>query len=266
MLGDLSTEQVGTERHAMHRTRLQEVLNKTPLSDDAELDSEIFGLIVRDGLFVYPFLFSPTWRICHVQKVDWFQRPLLNPYLGRRLTQLRTVQVDVCVVWVAFISDTPMWMDLQLFYGPREPTWILPTRNEAPPRVFREPPPVYHERRPLTPERHRPIIYNQHPKVQTIPVLAPELHRPVVYSQHPKVQTVPEGPVRIVDEVRQVVGDRVPLVIKKETNKPKMVGKPLIIRPPVCTPTLIRWLPVFSKEHFSVQPGVNQVREYAKLW
>ena len=197
--------------------------------------SHEFDLVQHEGFITY-------------REWIWFQRPLLNPYLGRRLTHYRAVQVNVYVVWGLFMSETPMWMDLQLFYGPREPTWILPTHNEAPPRVFREPPPMYHEPRPRTPERHRAIIYNQHPKVQTIPVLTPELHRPVVYSQHPKVQTVPEGPIRTLDEVRQVVQDRVPL-IKKEINKPKIVETP-VIRPPVCTPTLIWPAFVFLESTF----------------
>lgn len=116
-----------------------------------------------------------------------------------------------------------LWLWVQLFYGPREPTWILPSRDEIPRRPF-------YKEREITPPRRvyrpqpPPMRYDPRPMYDEPP------RRPLVTERlqpglQPKMHTVPEAPLRTVNEVREVVS--VP------------AEKPLIPGPPPPTQVIV---------------------------
>ena len=124
-----------------------------------------------------------------------------------------------------------------LFYGPPESTWILPTRDDR--RYYRErefsPPRRFHHSESLRPvERYPP---------QPRPVLPPNDIRPVVRVPPPpvvgdalrpverlaRVHTVPE-PIRVHEDIRKVVAEP---VVKSAVPVPTQV---ITKAPPVPMP------------------------------
>ena len=151
-------------------------------------------------------------------------------------TRLLDVVTLGLVLGMFLMCSMLLWFWVQLFYGPREPTWILPSRDEAPRRPFykeREvtPPrrPFYKEREITSPRRvYRPqpppMRYDPRPMYDEPP------RRPLVTERlqpglQPKMHTVPEAPLRVVNEVREVV------------NVP--AEKPLIPGPPPPTQVIV---------------------------
>jgi copper chaperone CopZ len=130
-----------------------------------------------------------------------------------------------------------------LFYGPPENTWILPTRDDrpyyrerdfSPPRRFHHPEPLRpverYQPRPVLPRNDiRPVV-----RVPPPPVMEGEL-RPV--ERMARVHTVPE-PIRVHEEIRKVVEEpvvrsAVPVPTQVVTEAPRVVAPKPAPPPPV---------------------------------
>jgi hypothetical protein len=107
-------------------------------------------------------------------------------------------------------------MNVQLFYGPPETTWILPTPDEAPPRRYiereiREREIIEQPRRLYDPEPPRPVArYIEPPKA---PVVDRDI-RPI--ERLARVHTVPEPVAASAphEEIRKVVEVPVPIPVE----------------------------------------------------
>lgn len=141
-----------------------------------------------------------------------------------------------------------------LFYGPREPTWILPSRDETPRRPFYKEREVTPPRRPLYKEREitspRRVYRPQPPPMRydPRPMYDEPPRRPLVTERlqpglQPKMHTVPEVPLRTVNEVREVV------------NVP--AEKPLIPGPPPPTQVIVEKKIAPSPKRHYVPPPIE---------
>ncbi|XP_024363259.1 uncharacterized protein [Physcomitrium patens] len=87
-----------------------------------------------------------------------------------------------------------------LFYGPPEPTWILPTRDETPPRRYKEHE-YYKVREVIEPQRRS--YYPSPPR----PAGRPVQHRPVIDRNIRPVVPAGPAPLTVDRDIRPVVRD-----------------------------------------------------------
>lgn len=130
---------------------------------------------------------------------------------------------------------------LQLFYGPPEATWILPTRDFSPPRRLHNPEPLrpverYHPRPALPVNDLRPL--ERLARVHTVPEPVP------VNAGHEEIRKVVEVPVPVaVPPPTQVITTPalappppVQVVKKRSVSPPRAIihhvsAPPLTLRP-----------------------------------
>lgn len=92
------------------------------------------------------------------------------------------------------------FLGVQLFYGPPEPTWILPTRDETPPRRYKEHE-YYKVREVIEPQRRS--YYPSPPR----PAGRPVQHRPVIDRNIRPVVPAGPAPLTVDRDIRPVVRD-----------------------------------------------------------